>query len=92
MKKLMLTIGVFSFLMLGAVTIDNVNANSLFDDPPKKEVKAKSGCSDMVKTKCCSSKKTASKAECEDKEGKSASKTTSASTSTTAKKNDPDKK
>lgn len=89
MKKLMFAIGVFSFLLIGAVTIDTVNANKVYDDPPKKEVKGKKSCPEAGKTKCCSSKSSASKAACNDKEG---TKTTSTSTTSSTKKNDPDKK
>ncbi|MCD4730515.1 MAG: hypothetical protein K8R74_07935 [Bacteroidales bacterium] len=87
MKKLMFAIGVFSFLLIGAVTIDTVNANNVYDDPPKKEVKSKSNCSDATKAKCCSGKTSAAK--CGDKEGKSASTST---TTKDTKKSDPDKK
>jgi hypothetical protein len=82
MKKLMFAIGVFSFLLIGALSVDTVNANTMVDDPPKKEVKSQKKCSDATKAKCCPSKKAA---KCDDKEGKSAS------TSST-KKSDPDKK
>ena len=86
MKKLMFAIGVFSFLLIGAVSVDTVNASTVYDDPPKKETKRTKSCSDATKTKCCSSKKAA---KCEDKEGKSASTST---TTKDTKKSDPDKK
>ena len=41
MKKLMFAIGVFSFLLIGAVSVDTVNASTVYDDPPKKETKRK---------------------------------------------------
>ncbi len=85
MKKLMFAVGVFSFLLIGALSVDTVNANTVVDDPPKKEVKSEKKCSDATKAKCCSSKKAA---KCEDKEGKSASTSTTKET----KKSDPDKK
>ena len=81
----MFAIGVFSFLLIGAISVDTVNANTLMDDPPKKEAKSKKSCSDAQKTKCCSSKKAA---KCDDKEGKSASTSKTKETKT----NDPDKK
>ncbi len=84
MKKLMFAIGVFSFLLIGAISVDTVNANTVVDDPPKKETKSNKKCSDATKAKCCSGKKAA---KCEDKEGKSAS-----SASKETKKDDPDKK
>lgn len=86
MKKLMFAIGVFSFLLIGAISVDTVNANTVTDDPPKKEVKSEKKCSDATKTKCCSSKEAA---KCEDKEGKAASTST---TTKDTKKSDPDKK
>ena len=86
MKKLMFAIGVFSFLLIGAISVDTVSANTLNDDPPKKEVKSKKSCSDATKTKCCAGK---SAAKCDDKEGKSASTST---TTKDTKKSDPDKK
>ena len=82
----MFAIGVFSFLLIGAISVDTVNANTVLDDPPKKETKSTKKCSDATKAKCCSSKKAA---KCDDKEGKSSS--TSATTKET-KTNDPDKK
>lgn len=85
MKKLMFAIGVFSFLLIGAISVDTVNANTVVDDPPKKEVKSEKKCSDATKAKCCSGKKAA---KCEDKEGKPASTSTTKET----KKSDPDKK
>jgi len=85
MKKLMFAVGVFSFLLIGALSVDTVNANTVVDDPPKKEVKSEKKCSDATKSKCCSSKEAA---KCEDKEGKSASTSTTKET----KKSDPDKK
>jgi len=85
MKKLMFAIGVFSFLLIGTISVDTVNANTLNDDPPKKEVKSKKSCSDATKTKCCAGK---TDAKCEGKEGKSANTTTTTDT----KKSDPDKK
>lgn len=87
MKKLMFAIGVFSFLLIGAISVDTVNANTVTDDPPKKEAKSTKSCSDATKTKCCSGKTSAAK--CGDKEGKSASTST---TTKNTKKSDPDKK
>jgi hypothetical protein len=85
----MFAIGVFSFLLFGSLSIETVNANKLNDDPPKKEVKAKKNCSDVGKTKCCSSKYAANKEKCDDKEG---TKSTSATTTAATKKSNPDKK
>ena len=82
----MFAIGVFSFLLIGTLSVNTVNANTVVDDPPKKEVKSEKKCSDATKAKCCSGK-TAVK--CEDKEGKSASTST---TTKDSKKSDPDKK
>jgi len=82
----MFAIGVFSFLFIGALSVDTVNANTVTDDPPKKEVKSSKKCSDATKAKCCSGK---TAAKCEDKEGKSASTST---TTKETKKSDPDKK
>ena len=74
-----------SWYVIGALSVDTVNANTVVDDPPKKEVKSEKKCSDATKSKCCSGKKAA---KCEDKEGKS----TSTSTTKETKKSDPDKK
>jgi len=57
MKRLMYVVGVLSFLFIGAVSINSVLADKVYDDPPKKEVKSK----DCVRTcksakNCCASK------------------------------------
>ncbi len=93
MKKLMFVVGVLSFLFIGAVTIDSVMADQVYDDPPKKEVKSKD-CSKTCKSAktCCPSKsKDLGRKECHDKEGAKSAKATNKNTSNT-KKEDPDKK
>ncbi|MBN2172891.1 MAG: hypothetical protein JW731_02085 [Bacteroidales bacterium] len=99
MKKVVLAIGVISFLILGAISINNVEAFSVnkafYDDPPKKEVKNDKDCSKSCASakSCCDSKST-SKAQTESKD-KEATKSTNTSTSTAttaAKKDNPDKK
>ena len=93
MKKLMFVVGVLSFLFIGAVTIDSVMADQVYDDPPKKEVKSKD-CSKTCKSAktCCPSKsKDLGSKECHDKEGTKSAKATDNKTGDT-KKEDPDKK
>lgn len=98
MKKIVLTIGIISFLLIGAITIESVSAGQLTtkvcDDPPKKEVKSKKSCCQPGEMKSCSAPctdKTAVKEDNKSKEG-----TTTTTETTTVKKEtekvDPDKK
>jgi len=94
MKKLMFVVGVLSFLFIGAVTIDSVMADQVYDDPPKKEVKSKDCSKKCPSAKtCCPSKAKdhGSKEKCDDKEDAKSAKATNEKTSDT-KKEDPDKK
>lgn len=87
MKKVLFAVGVFSFLLFGAITVD---ATSVNDDPPKKEVKSNKDCSKKCpesKT-CCSSKTGHGAKGTKDTE---AAKATTTSTQDT-KKSNPDKK
>lgn len=87
MKKLLFAVSVFSFLLIGAITVD---ATTVYDDPPKKEVKSKKDCSKKCPSSktCCSSKTGHGTKETKDKE---AAKATTTSTKDTEKSN-PDKK
>ncbi len=93
MKKLMFGVGVFTFLMIGSLTIESVVANRVYDDPPKKEVKSKKSCcspEDMKNCKStCTDKKEGSKM---DSKANETSKASSTSTTTDSKKDNPDKK
>jgi len=99
MKKVFLAMGLFAFLLVGAVSIETTVANDVdkvvYDDPPKADGKKSSkSCASHSKGKCCSSKSAkAGHKECKDKEATKSEKATTTSTTTeTTKKSDPDKK
>jgi len=98
MKKVFLALGIFTFLLVGVISVDTVvasdNDNVVYDDPPKADKKSSKSCADYSKSSCCSSKTkdVGSKGECKDKEE---AKTTTATTTTASaetKKASPDKK
>lgn len=97
MKKLMFALSVVTFLMVGVIAINPVVASqvnsSVYDDPPKKDVKAKKSCCTSAEMKSCNTP-------CSDKGEVKAADKKQESTTTTAvstdnketKKTDPDKK
>lgn len=97
MKKVFLALGLFTFLLVGVISVDTAVAsdtdNVVYDDPPKADKKSEKSCADYSKSKCCSSK-TASK-ECSDKDAEKSAKATTTTTTTattSTKKSSPDKK
>lgn len=97
MKKVILALGIMTFLLVGIVSIDTVVANDtdnvVYDDPPKADKKSKKSCADYSKSKCCSSKSAdMGKKDCKDKEEAKATTTTTTTASTETKKSSPDKK
>jgi hypothetical protein len=101
MKKVLMVIGMMTFLLVGAVTVESVVAgqlnNKVCDDPPKKDVKSKKSCchsGEMSDCKTPCTDKTAVKSDNKSKEGTTAT-TTTTETATIKKeteKVDPDKK
>lgn len=91
MKKVFLAIGIISFLLVGAISIESVVANqsdaSVYDDPPKKDASKKKSCAKYEKSSCC--KKKSAKSDCKDK---SSDKKESEGTKSTSKNDTPDKK
>ena len=97
MKKVVIALSVLTFLMVGVIAVNSVVAkqvnSSVYDDPPKKDVKAKKSCCSPAEMKNC-------KTPCTDKkevkaDNKKQETTTSTSVSTETKetqKTDPDKK
>lgn len=87
MKKVLFAVGVFSFLLIGAITVD---ASTVYDDPPKKEVKSDKDCSKKCpSSKTCCSSKTGDKSKHGTKDKEAAKATT---TTQDTKKSNPDKK
>jgi len=100
MKKVVIALGVFAFLLAGMITVDTAKANDkdkvVYDDPPKAEKKSTKSCADY-KSSCCSSKSASASESCNHKEAGKAEKAsteTKAPTTTSAstKKSSPDKK
>jgi len=97
MKKALIALTVMTFLLVGVIAINTAVAkqvnSSVYDDPPKKDAKAKKSCCTPGEMKSC-------KTPCTDKkevkaDGKKQETTTSTSVSNETKetkKTDPDKK
>lgn len=97
MKKLVIALSVLTFLMVGVISINSVVAkqvnSSVYDDPPKKDDKAKKSCCTPGEMKSCKTPCTDTKEVKADSKKQETSTTTSASTETKeTKKTDPDKK
>jgi len=101
MRKAFLILGILSFLLIGAVTVQSVMAGKLYtkvcDDPPKKDVKSKKSCchpGEMSNCKTPCTDKTAVKEDNKSKEGTTTATTTSETTPVKkeTEKVNPDKK
>jgi hypothetical protein len=98
MKKLVLALSVLTFLMVGVIAINPVVAkqvnSSVYDDPPKKDAKAKKSCCSPGEMKSCKTPCTDKKEVKADEKKQESGTTTSGSTETSkeTKKTDPDKK
>lgn len=100
MKKLILALGIFSFILMGSVVFNPVEAQTttdkVQDDPPKKDAQKKSNCAEYKKDDC--KKASLSKGSCCESKGMKAAKaanspaTVSESKKSEKKKSDDDKK
>jgi hypothetical protein len=98
MKKVVIALSVLTFVMVGVIAINSVVAkqvtSSVYDDPPKKDVKAKKSCCTPGEMKSCKTPctdKTEVKAENKTQESTKSTEVTSEKKEET-KKTDPDKK
>lgn len=98
MKKLVIALSVLTFLMVGVIAVNSVVAkqvsSSVYDDPPKKDAKAKKSCCTPGEMKSCKTPCTDKKeVKADDKKQESGTTaSTSTETTTETKKTDPDKK
>ena len=98
MKKALIALSFLTFFMVGVVAINSVVAkqvsSSVYDDPPKKDVKAKKSCCSHQEMKDCKTPCTDKKeVKADDKKQESTTtKSASAETTKDTQKTDPDKK
>ena len=97
MKKVVIALSVLTFLMVGLVAINSVVAkqvsSSVYDDPPKKEVKAKKSCCTPGEMKSCKTPCTdKTEVKADDKKQESGTSTSVSTETKETKKTDPDKK
>jgi hypothetical protein len=97
MKKVVIALSVLTFLMVGLVAINSVVAkqvsSSVYDDPPKKEVKAKKSCCTPGEMKSCKTPCTdKTEVKADDKKQESGTSTSVTTETKETKKIDPDKK
>jgi hypothetical protein len=97
MKKALVVLSVLTFLMVGVVAINSVVAkqvnSSVYDDPPKKDAKAKKSCCSQKEMSGCKTPCTDKKEVKADDKKQETTTSTSVSTETKeTKKTDPDKK
>jgi hypothetical protein len=97
MKKVVIALSLLTFLMVGVIAINSVVAkqvnSSVYDDPPKKDVKAKKSCCSQKEMSGCKTPCTEKKEVKGDDKKQETTTSTSVSTETKeTKKTDPDKK
>ena len=98
MKKALIALSVLTFLMVGVIAVNSVVAkqvnSSVYDDPPKKDVKAKKSCCSQQEMSGCKTPCTDKKeVKATDKKQETTTTSTSVSTETKdTKKTVPDKK
>ncbi len=97
MKKVVIALSVMTFLMVGLIAVNSVVAkqvsSSVYDDPPKKDAKAKKSCCTPAEMKSCKTPCTdKTEVKADDKKQESGASTSVSTETKETKKTDPDKK
>jgi hypothetical protein len=97
MKKALIALTVMTFLLVGVIAINTAVAkqvnSSVYDDPPKKDAKAKKSCCTPGEMKSCKTPCTDKKeVKADDKKQETTTSTSVSNETKETKKTDPDKK